>query len=111
MEANTSELPLNRSRDDGAPGAERPTPSLEKDKDVWLDDGNVILASEAGSKWIGFRLYKGLLSQRCEVFRDMFSVCDASQAGEWTFEGCPVIVVHDAPTDIRRLLMFVVNRE
>lgn len=114
MESNVNEPPLKRRRenDSETSGSSGPgSTSFEKDKDIWLDDGNVVLVCEAGAHRTGFRLYKGLLSQRCEVFRDMFSVCDASQTGDEMYQGCPMVVMHDAPTDIRRLLMYIVNRE
>lgn len=108
-----NEPPLKRHRenDPETSGSSGGSASFEKDKDVWLEDGNVVLVCEPGAQRTGFRLYRGLLTQRCEVFRDMFSVCDASQTGDEMYEGCPVIVMHDTPTDIRRLLMYIMDRE
>lgn len=89
-------------------------PNFEKDPSLWEDDGNIILVCQAGPSPTGYRLYRGILSKRCEVFRDMFTTCDApdtSQASAETFEGCPVVTVHDRPADLSCFLRYILDRE
>lgn len=94
-------------------------PVFEKDTELWYGDGSVVLVCEHSlgasmypSPHIGFRVYKGVLSANCEVFRDMFDVCSPSdQDSKDDFEDCPVIVLQDTATEMRRFLKALLNRE
>ncbi|EMD41181.1 hypothetical protein CERSUDRAFT_91943 [Gelatoporia subvermispora B] len=75
------------------------TPLFENiDNLLWFDDGNVILIAEG----VAFRVYQGLLSTRSTVFRDLFQVPQPPD-GE-SYEGCPVIRLHDKRMDLHALL-------
>ncbi|VDC07132.1 unnamed protein product [Peniophora sp. CBMAI 1063] len=53
--------------DDSSPSATGPS---EKYKDMWLEDGNVIIQCPQGA----FRVHRSLLATQSEVFRDMFTL-------------------------------------
>ncbi|PIL33271.1 hypothetical protein GSI_04721 [Ganoderma sinense ZZ0214-1] len=75
-------------------------PVLQRDEDVWLSDGNIVVIA---SDTVAFRVHKSILSLRSEVFSDLFSLPDANMAE--TMDGLPVVHVSDSPDDIRRLLL------
>ncbi|TCD63778.1 hypothetical protein EIP91_004961 [Steccherinum ochraceum] len=92
-----------RTEDDDAsdPGssASEPTPKeWAKHKDLWFDDGNVILA--AGNTL--FRVYRGLLANASPIFRDMFSIPQPADAE--TMEGCQVVYLDDPEWDMEIFL-------
>lgn len=70
----------------------------ERDGDVWLSDGNIIVVAQHA---VAFRVHKSLLAQRSEIFRDLFSL--PSSGTEETLDGCPVVHLVDPPDDLRHL--------
>ena len=58
--------------------------------DLWLDDGNVVLIAQNTA----FRVHKSVLSRNSEVFRDMFTMPQPTDAE--TYEGCPVVHLQDS---------------
>ena len=79
---------------------------IEKDKEYWLEDGNIIIVATGGPA-IGFRVYKGLIARASPVFRDLFSV--PPPVDMETVEGCPVVRLPDAPSDLRNFLYIVID--
>lgn len=87
-----------------------PQPPLDsriKHVDLWFCDGSVIL--QAASTL--FRVHKSQLSRRSTVFSDMFTLpqpcvitAHATLADE-TYEGCPVVTLHDSAEDVANLLL------
>ncbi|PIL26702.1 hypothetical protein GSI_11229 [Ganoderma sinense ZZ0214-1] len=81
---------------------------VQTDEQVWFSDGNIVVV--AANK-VAFRVHKGILSLRSEVFRDMFSpaITDAhaatAESESESVEGCPVVHLTDPPEDIRRLFL------
>lgn len=82
-----------------------PTPSElsrlsaeSKQSDFWFEDGSVILL--AGS--VAFKVHRGQLARHSEVFRDLLSL--PQPIDEASFEGCPLVELHDSPTDLWYLL-------
>lgn len=73
---------------------------VEKDDEVWLEDGNVILIAER----VAFKVYQGLLARRSEVFRDMFTLPGGPAETE-KIDGVPVVSVSDPVVDLRHLLL------
>ncbi|KAH9925125.1 uncharacterized protein B0H18DRAFT_877402 [Fomitopsis serialis] len=72
----------------------------------WYEDGNIIIVAQG----IGFRLSKGLLAQNSQVFRDMLSLPQPSDASHVeTYDGCPVVHVTDTVDELRVLAMTVFN--
>ncbi|KAI0705969.1 hypothetical protein C8T65DRAFT_652336 [Cerioporus squamosus] len=51
------------------PGTLQSTPARARDRDLWFDDGTIIIVAQNTE----FRVYREYLSERSEVFRDMFS--------------------------------------
>ncbi|KAJ6519027.1 hypothetical protein C8R45DRAFT_11405 [Mycena sanguinolenta] len=68
-------------------------------KDRWFSDGNVVL--QAGNTVL-FRVHWGVLAHNSSVFRDMQGLPQPSD--EPSVDGCPVVQLHDDPTDVEYLL-------
>ena len=81
-----------------AAGEKQETPKYQRG-DVWFDDGNIVLIASVGT---AFRVYKGILSQHSEVFRDMFAVPQPPDAEKW--EDCPVVHLADTAVDLHHIL-------
>jgi len=84
-----------------------PPDTRNKHADLWFCDGSVILQAESTL----FRVHKSQLSRRSTVFSDMFTLpqppvmtTHATLADE-TYEGCPVVELHDSAEDVENLLL------
>ncbi|KAI1791448.1 hypothetical protein LXA43DRAFT_429633 [Ganoderma leucocontextum] len=86
--------------------ADADTTDVQKDEQVWFSDGSIVVV--AANK-VAFRVHKGTLSLRSEVFRDLFSLAvthaDADAATAETMDGCSVVHLTDSPEDIRHLFL------
>jgi len=76
-----------------------PPSAPHSSKDVWFDDGNVILQAESTL----FRVFRGILSSNSPVFADMFSVPQPSTSIEM-FDSCPLIQIFDSAEDVKHFL-------
>lgn len=77
----------------------------EHDEELWYPDGNIILVARG----VAFRVYRGWLAARSEVFKDLFSFPQPKGPGICSNDGCPIVAVYDSPEDLRyflRALMF-----
>jgi hypothetical protein len=61
--------------------------------EIWYEDGNIILQAETTQ----FRVYRGILGDSSQVFRDMFNL--PQPVGELLVEGCPVVHLSDSAED------------
>jgi len=80
-----------------------PVHARQRSKKYWFPDGNVVLATQTRI----FRVYQGMLSQRAQVFQDMFSIPQpAAQdvASDEILEGAPVVHVTDSSDDMHNFL-------
>ncbi|KAF9446566.1 hypothetical protein P691DRAFT_776773 [Macrolepiota fuliginosa MF-IS2] len=77
------------------------TTALQKDKDVYCDDGNVLLV--AGTTC--FRVHQSLLAKHSSVFHDMFNIPQPNS--QETFEGVPKVDLQDDPAVVRALLRVI----
>ncbi|KXN83434.1 hypothetical protein AN958_01448 [Leucoagaricus sp. SymC.cos] len=68
-------------------------------RDVWFDDGNLILQTDDAL----FRVYSGLLAARSSVFKDMLAF-PAPPEGNLSHDGCPVVRIYDSTEDVRYFL-------
>ncbi len=75
-----------------------PLSEIQRDPDVWFDDGNVIVIAQRTA----FRFHRGTLAQHSEIFRSLFSIPQPTSPD--TMDGCPVICVTDTPYDFKFLL-------
>jgi hypothetical protein len=88
---------------------------VKKHPDLWFSDGSVVLRAEDTV----FRVHMSQLSRRSLFFRDLFSLpqpgpdpsvadvdmSDASWVGcDGTFDGCPLLLLHDSAEDLANLL-------
>ncbi len=76
---------------------------IQKDSDIWFEDGNVIVIAQHTA----FRFHKGVLSRHSQVFRDLFLVPQPSTSeasASDVFDGCPAVRVSDTSYDFRELL-------
>ncbi|KAF4615852.1 hypothetical protein D9613_012381 [Agrocybe pediades] len=71
---------------------------LTRSKDLWFDDGNVVLQAEKTQ----FRVHRSVLSLHSSVFRDMFSA--PLLHGDSTVDGCPLVIVQDTSMDWENIL-------
>jgi hypothetical protein len=80
---------------------QEPIPTVEptRAKDLWFDDGSLILKA----KGTLFRIYGGFLAARSSVFRDMLSFPPPKE-GNATLDGCPIVFVYDSPDDLAHFL-------
>ncbi|KIY67324.1 hypothetical protein CYLTODRAFT_422661 [Cylindrobasidium torrendii FP15055 ss-10] len=74
---------------------------LECHDDLWFTDGSVILRAEHTI----FRVHMSQLSRHSEVFRDMFGLAGKGNVDD--LEGCPLIFLHDAASDLESLLISI----
>ena len=94
------EQPLKRRRtDDGGGDTQGPSPRYVEDKDLWLDDGNIIISAGADPAHL-FKCHKSVLTRNSPVFDEMFGV---ALTGE-VYEGVPVVPLPDDVDDVRRLI-------
>lgn len=85
---------------------------FQHDKEVWFDDGNFVLVSqtdEVTASPVTFRVHQGILSAHCEVFKNMFATCNSADSE--SYFGCPVVVLQDSATDLRRVLKAMMFRQ
>ncbi|KAJ3558150.1 hypothetical protein NM688_g1093 [Phlebia brevispora] len=85
-------------------GSKSPEPSEpQRHERLWFEDGNVVL--QAGDTM--FRVYRGILCNASEVFRDMFSIPQPPE-GE-TVDGVPLVRLYDSPFELADLLDVLLN--
>jgi hypothetical protein len=68
-------------------------------EELWFDDGTLVIQAASSL----FRVYKGILSSRSSVFRDMMSF-PLSKDQEFV-EGCPMLHLHDSAADTKYFLL------
>ncbi|RDB15308.1 hypothetical protein Hypma_004731 [Hypsizygus marmoreus] len=94
-----SPRPSKRQKTDTTTTATKDDSALpSRSKNIWIDDGNVILHAEQTL----FRVHKSILSRESSVFDDMFKV--PQPANEPTIEGCPVIWISDSDVEVECFL-------
>lgn len=71
----------------------------------WYDDGNIVLEAELTQ----FRVYRGILCESSEVFKDLFSVPQPPSA-EVLVDGCPVVHLSDSADDLQHVLKALYQR-
>ncbi|KAF8488979.1 hypothetical protein JB92DRAFT_3129727 [Gautieria morchelliformis] len=82
------------------PADDIPTNSdLTHSKDVYMDDGNVIVAA----KDVAFRVHRSQLARHSEVFRDKFAVVSPPCQADM-YDGLHVVRLSDNPEDVLQLL-------
>ena len=75
---------------------------LTRDREFWLDDGNIVLIARD----VGFRIYRGLLAAQSTIFADMFGSPN-SGADEY-YDDCPAVRLSDSPEDLRYFLRVLI---
>ncbi|KLO13575.1 hypothetical protein SCHPADRAFT_940240 [Schizopora paradoxa] len=77
----------------------------------WISDGNVVLSAVSMDKeqTVLFRIHKSMLSDQSEVFASMFALSQTQDDGGIiadleTYEGLPLVRLHDAAEDLDALL-------
>ncbi|KAH8824178.1 hypothetical protein DL96DRAFT_1817984 [Flagelloscypha sp. PMI_526] len=73
---------------------------LHRIPDLWFSDGGIVF--QAGHSI--FRIYQGILSARCAVFRDMFTKPPSSFSTNEMYDGCPLILLPDDATELEWFL-------
>lgn len=102
--AQAAERPiLKRRRTDSV---SPPRDTYIRDERFWYPDGNIIIVAQG----VAFRVFKSILAEDSEVFRDMFQLptpaSNPSQSAAFLnpAEDCPVVHVTDTDAEFRSLL-------
>lgn len=77
--------------------------SVLRHPDLWFSDGSVVLRAED----MLFRVHISQLVRRSLFFRDLFSLPQPAKDAvglDGTFDGCPLLVLHDSAEDLSNLL-------
>ena len=77
--------------------------NLLRHPDLWFSDGSVVLRAESTL----FRVHISQLVRRSLFFRDLFSLPQPANDAvglDGTFDGCPLLVLHDSADDLSNLL-------
>lgn len=77
-----------------------------RDADVWFSTGNLIIV--AGGR-VAFRVYRGLLALKSEVFRELFEL--PPPPDQEKMDDCPVVQLSDSPEDLKHLLLVIYCRK
>ncbi len=81
---------------------ERNGTAIQKDGELWLDDGTVVIVANGA---VAYRVYKGTLGSVSPVFRDLMA--DSNLKDSELMDGVPVVRVDDAPENLRHFLNFL----
>ncbi|RPD58523.1 hypothetical protein L226DRAFT_572931 [Lentinus tigrinus ALCF2SS1-7] len=110
LEDNPTDIPAKRVKlpVDGPTTGEQHSQSpvaTRKDEEFWFDDGTITLI--AGD--VEFRVYRGVLIEQSEVFRDLFSLAQPEIAEDNSPESevrpyHPVLRLDDSPYALRHVL-------
>ncbi|KAF9819325.1 hypothetical protein IEO21_02213 [Rhodonia placenta] len=73
-----------------------------RSRDVWFSDGSVVLVADKTA----FRVHATILAMHSEVFGDMFTMPQPSEADldAETYDTCPVLRLQDSPVDLKHFL-------
>ncbi|KAM5537023.1 hypothetical protein V8D89_009352 [Ganoderma adspersum] len=101
-------LDPSRKRGDLGPDSDNLKTGVQRDEQGWFSDGNIVVVA---ANEVAFRVHKGILSLRSEVFRDLFSLANTgtdaatAEVDSETIEGCAVVHLTDPPEDVRHLFL------
>ncbi len=88
------------------PNPATPTsPNPQRDTDIWLEDGSVVLVA---SHAVAFRIYRSLLAHHATIFKDMFSL-GHSDIDEETIDNVRVVHLSDPPEALRVFLLLLMS--
>ncbi len=73
--------------------------NFRRHEEFWLDDGSIVLVAR---RTTAFRIYRVLLAAQSTIFADMFA--SSSPSTDEMIEGCPVVHLSDAPSDVAHFL-------
>ncbi|KAL1949982.1 hypothetical protein VTO73DRAFT_8863 [Trametes versicolor] len=81
-------------------------PNLQRDVDIWIEDGNVVLVADHS---VAFRLYRGLLAHHSTIFHDMFSIGNTVSGDDEKMDDVPVVHLTDPPEALRLFLLVLIS--
>ena len=90
-------------------GGLRSRATAQRDTEYWFEDGTLLIVAQN----IEFRVYKGLLTDRSVVLKELVSQSHTHQTlsiGDQQTVRCPVVCVTDSPQDMRHLLRALMPR-
>lgn len=95
---------VKRRRLDGTEDSQSTVGPSEKYKDLWLEDGNIILQCAEGA----FRVHRSLLVAQSELFRDMFTLATPSTDSEGD---APIVQLSDSTEQMYMFLRCLLLHE
>ena len=77
---------------------------MQRHSSLYLSDGNIVLrAVKSPGAYVLYRVHRSLLSKHSSVLESMLDLpCNAST--NETYEGVPVVTMHDSAEDLESLL-------
>ncbi|PIL33297.1 hypothetical protein GSI_04747 [Ganoderma sinense ZZ0214-1] len=92
------------SFDEGSGRQQTTLDGVQRDQEVWLPDGNIVVTAQK----VAFRIHKSVLALHSEVFRDLFVVSSSASTASDPMEmidDCPVVKLPDNSIDLRHLFL------
>ena len=80
--------------------------AVERDEDIWYDDGNVVISSGIIPVRM-FKCHRSFLAKHCEAFNGMFSL--PLSADNEMYDGVPCVHLPDNGDDVRSFLLMLHN--
>lgn len=86
----------------------RRRPDESHDEDLYFEDGSVVIsAADVDENLLYFRVHKSILSKQSAFFKDMFSLPTVPTSEEETYDGLPLVHVHDDAKEFKQFLQAI----
>lgn len=89
------------------------SPDTEQHPSFWLADGSIVLSVASATRPVSvlFRVHMSVLARQSEVFTDMLSFPKPPHQADSreTYDGLPMVVLHDSAEDWQTLLEVLYN--
>ncbi len=97
-----------------APKRRRVDQDYVRDADLWVEDGNIIIAatdandpeSTKGKTTYVFKCHRSLLSKQSKVFEGLLSIPPSAEAQDM-YDGLPLVALPDTYADVKRVLQYL----
>ena len=97
--AHSSSEPRRKRLRSASSTLDRPD-TFTRDERFFYADGNITIIAQG----VAFRVYKGLLAESSEIFRDMLDLPPPKPSQVSAADACPVVYVTDTSAEFQSLL-------